>query len=818
MSVAQAQEFVTETAAAVACSHCGLPVPASRVVKGAGEQFCCAGCEAVYRIIHECRLDDFYRLRDEFGDDHKQAARVSGKSFDYLDDPEYLKRYAEPLTAGGLRVRFYLDGVHCIACSWLTEKVLMEREGARFARLDLGRSILEVVFNPAEVKLSRLALSLDRLGYTPHALWEGSGAAAQRKETRSLLARLGIAAASAMNIMLLAVSQYAGDVSGIESGISALFRWVSLGLALPAVLYSAWPYYRGAWSGLRRGMLHMDLPISLGILAAFSMSAAATVLNRGEVYFDSVSALIALLLAGRLLLQRAGRWAADAGENLLSLSPRTARRIEDDRERDVLLTEIHVGDRLRVLPGETIPVDGTLSSGEGWIAEAHLSGEPGAAHRSPRDSLFAGSVVEQSPIVMAATAVGETTRLARLAEIMRNASVRRAPIVSLLNRVAAWFVAAVLTLAAATAVIWLFVDPSRALWNAAAVLVVACPCALGLATPVALAVAMGRAARRGIFIKGQDGVERLASTEHVILDKTGTLTEGNLSIVERHFADRVADCERVEILRAVAALEKFSGHVIATAFRDVPGNGVILKECRVLPGAGVEGRVDGHHVCAGSESFIAERVTELPAELSARAADAERRGVTVVWVARDHEACALLTLGDSLRNDAALAVGDMRKLGLDLELLSGDHEQAVARVARELSIADFRGRVSPEQKLSRVEELAAQGKRTAMVGDGVNDAAALGRAHVGISAAGAADVARDAADVFISSTREPSAIAEAFALSRRAMRVVRVNLWIAVAYNLVGAALAVTGHVSPLVAAVLMPLSSLTVLLIAARA
>jgi Cu2+-exporting ATPase len=562
----------------------------------------------------------------------------------------------------------------------------------------------------------------------------------------------------------------------------------------------------------------MDLPISLGILAAFAMSAAATVLNRGEVYFDSVSALIALLLAGRLLLQRASRWAADASENLLSLSPRTARRIEGGGEREVLLTEIQIGDRLRVRPGETVPVDGWLASADGWIAEAHLSGEPGATYRARGDSLFAGSVVEQSPVEIAATAVGETTRLARLAEIMRNASVRRAPIVSLLDRVAAWFVAAVLTLAGATAAIWFFVDPSRALWNAAAVLVVACPCALGLATPVALAVAMGRAARRGVFIKGQDGVERLASSDHVILDKTGTLTEGSLSVIEQYFTDNATDSARVEILCAVAALEKQSGHVIATAFQDTFTEGVGLEDCRVLPGAGVEGRVNGQHLCAGSESFIAERVTELPATLCVHAVDAERRGLTVVWVARDHQAQAVFALGDSLRDDAAVAVHEMRRMGLELELLSGDHERAVARVAEELQITDFRGRVSPEQKLSRVEELTAQGKRTAMVGDGVNDAAALGRAYVGISAAGAADVARDAADVFISSVREPSAIAEAFALSRRAMRVVRINLWIAASYNLIGAALAVTGHVSPLVAAVLMPLSSLTVLLIAARA
>lgn len=800
------------------CAHCGLPVPASRVVAGADRLFCCAGCEAVWQIIHECSLDDFYRLKNEYGEDRKQPAKVSGKSFDYLDDPDYLKRFSEPRTGGGVRVRFYLDGVHCIACSWLVEKVLMEKEGARYARLDLGRSILEVVIHPAEVRLSKIAQSLDRLGYTPHALWEGSGAAAQRKETRRLLARLGIAAASSMNIMLLSVSQYAGDFTGIEEGYSALFRWVSLGLALPAVFYSAWPYYRGAWSGIRRGMLHMDLPISLGILASFTVSFAATLLNRGDVYYDSVTGLIALLLGGRLLLQRASRFAADASESLLSLSPRTARRLENGDAREILLAEVRVGDLFRVLPGETVPVDGELQSEHGWIKEAHLSGEPGSVHRQRGDILFAGSIVESSPLELKATAVGETTRLSRLAEIMRNASARRAPIESFLDRVAGWFVAAVLTLAAITAVSWFFIDPSRALWNTAALLVVVCPCALGLATPVALAVAMGRAARRGIFIKGQDGVERLASVSHVILDKTGTLTAGNLSIAESHYTSDLESTDRNDVLRSAAALEKFSGHVIATAFHGIATNDIVIEDCRVLPGSGVEGKAGGERFCVGSESYIAERVAGLPDELTRAARAAADRGLTLVWIAKRQRAVAVLALGDPLRSDALRAVVDLTAMGLSLELLSGDHSQAVRQIANELKIENYRGRVSPEQKLQRVEELTAKGIRAAMVGDGVNDAAALSRAHVGISAAGAAEVARDAADVFLSVSREPAAISDAFRLSRRAMRVVRLNLFIAVVYNVIGAALAVTGNVSPLVAAILMPISSLTVLLIASRA
>jgi P-type Cu2+ transporter len=809
----------TPRTAPVACSHCGLPVPSVLLVAGRAEQFCCSGCEAVWHVLRECRLDDYYRLRDAYGDTKAaEPACISGKSFSYLDDPDYLRRYGEPRTAGGYRMRFYLDGVHCIACSWLVEKVLLEREGARFAQLDLGRSILDVVFNPADVKLSALARALDRIGYTPHPLADRNTSQEQRRETRQLLARMGIAAAAAGNIMLLAVSQYAGDASGIDANLSSLFRWVSLGLTLPAVTYSAYPYYRGAWHGLRRGMLHMDLPISLGILTSFAISLVATLQGRGEVYFDSVCGLIFLLLAGRLILQRAARWATDASENLLALAPKSVRRIEDGNERDVLLTDVHRDDVLRVLPGETLPVDGTLDSDEAWLQEAHLTGEPGDVHHVRGESVYAGSAVSRAPVIITATAVGETTRLARLAEMMRESAARRAPIVSLMDRIAGWFVGGVLTLAATTIAIWLFRDPSRAWWNAAALMVVACPCAIGLATPVAFGVAMGRAARRGIYIRRQDAIERLASVTHVILDKTGTLTEGTLHIVEAHWRADLAVQERNDIFTMAAALEKQSGHVAAVAFRDTDALVIAIDNFRVTPGAGVEGTVSGCELHVGSEDFLRSRGIEMDAVLLNQARAAAMSGRTLVCIACAGQAVAVLILDDLLRADAPQTISDLRSLGLSVEILSGDHAQATARVAQELRIETFHGGVSPECKLEHVENLAAKNVRTAMIGDGVNDAAALSRATVGLSAAGAAEVARDAADVFISTARGAHAIAEIFHFARRALRVVRINLVIAVAYNLIGAGLAMTGHVTPLVAAILMPISSLTVLLIATRA
>ena len=416
-----------------------------------------------------------------------------------------------------------------------------------------------------------------------------------------------------------------------------------------------------------------------------------------------------------------------------------------------------------------------------------------------------------------ATAVGETTRLWGLAQMMRLAASRRAPITALLDRIAGYFVAGVLSLSIITAVLWYFIDPSVALWHAAALMVVTCPCGIALATPIALAMAMGRAARRGLFIRGQDGVERLANVDHIIFDKTGTLTEGNLGIVQATFVEGVSESDSTDILRSVAALERFSGHAIASAFTHFETTAVAIGDCRVKAGSGIEGVVDGTRYAVGSASFISDFVTDMPPPLQKAAQSALQRGLTVVYVSREHTLVSVLGLGDAIRPTARDTVARLHQRAFEIELLSGDHEQAVARVANELAIPQYRGHVTPEAKLARVAELEASGKRVAMIGDGVNDAAALSSATVGISVAGAAEVARDAADVFIAQSRGPEAIAELFQYSRRALRRIRLNLIVSVSYNVVGAVLAMTGHVSPLIAAILMPASSLTAIFIATR-
>lgn len=801
----EGQHRKAEEKRAQKCAHCSLPVPRSRQVES-GEAFCCAGCEAVYAILHETNLESYYALRENLSPGKRSPARISGKTFHYFDDAEFLKRYAEPRAEGRIAIRFYLEGVHCAACSWLVEKVLLEREGAAYAQLDLGRNIVEIVFDPRTVRLSQLAQALDKFGYTPHPLLEDSIAQVRKKEARSLLLRMGVAGAVAANIMLLAAALYAGEFSGIEADIANLFRWLSFGLALPAVLYSALPFYKGAISGLRAGMLHMDLPISLGIIAAMLVSILATVQERGEVYFDSLAVLIFLLLVGRMLLTRATARSADAAETLMVQAPQTVRRETDGRIEDIALAAADAGDTLLFLPGDVIAVDGVALQ-DGWVTEAHLTGESNAVFKLVGTTVFAGSQVVSVPLRIQATAVGAFTRLSQLSEMIRNAAGQRAQIVKLHDRIAGYFVAAVLTLAAITALIWWQIDPSKALWNVAALLVITCPCALGLATPVALSVAMGRAAKRGIFIKSAEALERTATVTHAVLDKTGTLTSGKMELVSSHFAPHLDNQQRLDLMQKVSALEAFAVHPIGAALRLRDATPSVVTDVSVHQ-QGIAGTVDGHKLVIGSRKFMRE--------LECLDGDWTARVDGNVFVSRDGKVCAVLYVADPISPDAMAAVDALRRQDITIELLSGDRTVEVMRVSQALQVSQARGDVSPEDKLARVVELESNGKRTAMFGDGVNDAAALSRATIGVSAAEAADVTRSAADVFVS-RRGPAAFAEMVSLSRNTMRTIRRNVIIAVGYNALGAGLAMAGMVSPLFAALLMPVSSITVLTLAVR-
>ncbi len=788
-------------AAAVTCTHCGLPVPAGLVRAGAEAQFCCDGCRTAYDVIHDSGLAAYYQLAER----RQAAVTASGESFEAFDHPAFHELYVRTLPDGLAETRLLLEGIHCSSCVWLVERVPLVVPGLARAELEVTRGLVRVVWDPATTRLSAIARFLDTIGYRPHPFRGGRADAIRHAEDRAMLARIGVAGAIAGNVMMVAAAIYSGWFGHMEHADERYFRWVSLALTTPAMLFPGRVFFRGAWAALRTRTLHMDVPIALALAIGFLRGAINTITDHGPIYFDGVATLIFLLLVGRFLQQRAQRTAADSTEFLHALSPSSARVVEDGAERVVPTQALLPGMVLAVRPGDTIAADGIVVSGHSEIDLSLLTGESRPVAAGAGEPVWAGTLNRSAPLTVRVTQTGESSRLGLILAEVEMGSRRRAPVVATADRLAGGFVAVVLVLAAVTYAYWSRHDPGRALDHAIALLIVTCPCALALATPLAVSVAIGRAARDGILIKGGDALETLARPASLVLDKTGTVTEGRTSL-ERWDGP---DAARAWVL----ALERHATHPVAEGFRDAWPEVVApeASDVSATAGGGIAGIVEGRRVVVGSPAFVSAALARSPADASADARDATP--LTPVWVAVDGVRVARAGFGDPLRADAPAARAALRARGWKLALLSGDHADVVRDVGTRLGFApgDVEGGATPERKLAVIEAAAGRGP-VVMVGDGVNDAAAIARATVGIGVRGGAEACLAAADVFLA---RPGLgpLTRLVEGSERTLGVIRRNIVFSLLYNVAGAALAMSGRIDPLLAAILMPASSLTVVL-----
>ncbi|MBK7582236.1 MAG: heavy metal translocating P-type ATPase [Myxococcales bacterium] len=802
MTQATLAPFEGTTTADVVCDHCGLPVPRSGVREHEPEQFCCDGCRTVFAVIRDAGLGRYYRERADAGALGRRASG-SDKTYAELDDPLFVATYCRELGPDLLELELYLENLHCPACVWLVERLGRVVPGIVSASVDLGRSTVRVLFPPSLLRPSEVARGLAGLGYLPHPRQSADAAELRRNEDRALLSRMAVAGAVFANVMLFGLALYAGAFQGMDADYRTFFRAASLIVVTPAVLWSARVFHRGAWASIRARTPHMDLPVSIGILAGFSWGALNVIRGRGEIYFDSVSAVIFLLLVGRWLQRRRQHAATDAAELLFSLAPSSARLLVDGEPREVPTNAVPTGGLLQIRAGETFPADGVVTLGESTVDASLLSGETRPEEIAIGSRVHAGTVNVSAEVIVRAEETGQATRIGRLLQTVRDAAARRAPTALAADRAAGRFVVVALGLALLTLVGWWQIDKTRALENAIALLVVTCPCALGLATPLAVTAAIGKAAGSGVLIKGGDALERLDTPALVVFDKTGTLTEGRLELAAFH-GDKALEAR-------VAAVEARSAHPIARAFTRALGEGdaTVTEYCQV-PGGGVSATVDGRRLHIGSVAFVRARA-EVPTELNDRASRAGRCGETPVLIAESGTACALACFRDPIRRDARESLGALLAMGHRLAILSGDQPEVVESVARQLDLplAFALGGASPEDKLAVIEREAERGA-VVMVGDGVNDAAALARAHVGIAVHGGAEASLAAADAF---TTEPGVlpVLRLFTGARRTFRVIRRNILLSLGYNAICATLAVFGAIAPWIAAILMPLSSLTV-------
>ncbi|MFO1062347.1 MAG: heavy metal translocating P-type ATPase [Pirellulales bacterium] len=790
------------------CLHCAQPMPASEVT----ESFCCNGCRAAYSLIHGEGLDQYYDLRRRMGGVDQRAVEggLLDESFIDLDAPRFWQSHVVPLPGGLVQAVVRLQGIHCAACVWLLERLPQIQPGVLEARVSLPRSTIELTWNPTITRLSEIAKQIARLGYRVHPMSSSSQERAKLAEQRRQLVQIGIAGACAGNVMLLALAIYAGEWTGIAAEHLQLLRVASAAVGMVSLLGPGGTFFRGAWAALRMRAAHMDIPIALGLGVGAVSGVWNTLVGHGELYYDSLAMLVFFLLIGRTLQARQQQAACEAVDLLQQLTPGTALRVRDGAVDTVAIEDIVAGDTVEVREGRTIPVDGTVVSGSSEIDTSLLTGESIPTPVKEGDHVTAGTLNRTRTIRVRADEVGAMTRIGQLVESIQRASLTKAPVVQWADRISGIFVVVVLILAVVVAVGWLIVDPSVWTDRVVALLIVACPCALGLATPLAIAVGLGKAARRGVLIKGGDTLQRLAQPGILVLDKTGTITEGKMKIVQGHGSR--------DALEAAAALEQQSQHPVAEAVmnlwrdRTCGERPPIASDQESRLGSGIVGVVRGRKFFVGNRSLMRQEQINVDHDTEARIDAILADGLSPLLVAADGVIIACAAMGDALRAEAVEVVSHLKARGWKIQLLSGDHPRIVEQAGKALGLQsdEIFGGVSPEGKLERIHVLKRQGLPVLMVGDGVNDAAALAASDIGIAVRGGAEASLQAADVYLAGG-SLLGIEEIMNTAERTMSVIRRNSRTSLAYNITAISLAGLGWLHPLAAALLMPASSLTV-------
>lgn len=727
------------------------------------------------------------------------SAAIATEPWTDLDQADIQRAFVREDSDGLATAELVIDGIHCAGCVRRIEAALPDFGGRILVNAATGRAQLTW---PAKEPLSPLLAAIETLGFSPRPFYRLADETQARNAQRQALGRLLVAGLGMMQVMMYAVALYAGAFQGISAGIEQLLRTVSMLVATPVVLYAGAPFFTAASQQLRARSPGMDVPVALAIAAAYGFSVVNTFRGSGEVYFDSATMFVFFLTVGRALEQRSRNRLAELSASALDLVPRMALRIDDGKATTVALERLRVGDRVLVKPGTVFPGDGQIAEGQTRVDESLVTGESDGQFRGAGDRVLAGTTNVQDAVEIELHALGSDTQVAQIGKLLAAAQLSKPRFVTLANRIASWFVVGVITISAAVAVVWSYLDPARVFEIVLATLVVTCPCALALATPVSFSAALGLLARRGVLFRNPDALLALNDVDTVVFDKTGTLTTRGAQI---------SGCvpapgrDRSEMLAIAAAMEARSEHPLAEAFRDHPSDPRVTQ-VRVVESQGLEARLDGKRVRLGRASFAASLAGHSPGAALGRN----------VFLGDGKELWARFELAETLRPETEDTLAELRERGVEIAIASGDDPANVERLAQSLTVSEWRGGMTPATKLALIEDYRRHGRSVAVVGDGVNDAPVLGAADVSIAVAEATDLTRNVADAaLLGDSLRPVLLCLELAAATR--RVVAQNLAWAVGYNLVALPLAATGVLAPWAAAIGMSASSLLVTLNALR-
>ncbi len=791
--------------ARVPCTHCHLEFDESVMIteeeEGRTLYFCCKGCQGVYHLLKSEGLDTFYEKLGNTTLDPADKARQKKEDLERFDLEGFHRKYVRTTPEGFNEIHLIIEGIHCSACVWLNEKVLHQTPGIIEATINYSNNKAKVVWDPEQLKLSRIIETIRNIGYNAYPYDPALQEERARKTRNDYYSRILVGVFATMNIMWIAIAQYAGYFTGMEQGQKNILNIAEFLLATPTLFYSGWIFFRGAWFGLKNRFINMDVLVATGALLAWLYSVYAMVTRTGEVYFDSVTMIITFVLVGKYLEVLSKRQAVDTLDKIIGSMPTEATVVKNGEKALVAIENVEPGDLIELKPGEKVAIDGILRQGSALFDESPLTGESEPVLKKPGDEILSGTVCLDSVVRYEAGKRAEESLLHQITELLSDSVTKKPKIEQLANVVSGYFSVTILSIALLTFAGWLWLDGSfeRALIVSISVIVIACPCALGLATPMATLVGISRAAQKGILFKEAALLETMAKADLLALDKTGTVTEGRPSVVAFHTHEGFDPA-------LLLALTEGSNHPvsrgIARYLREhyegiVPAK---LDEFRERQAQGVTALHDGRKLAGGNRALM--EALEIPCGFES--------DETLFLFAVDGRIVAEIELRDRLREGAADAIAAIKALGVRVVMLTGDHEAAARRIAAEAGIDEVHARLLPQEKAALVDRFHGEGHIVVMAGDGINDAVALARSDIAVAMGSGADIAIEVSDVVLLEDR-PRHLADAFAISRRTFRTVKQNLGFSVLYNTVAVPLAVLGYVNPLVAALSMSLSSLFV-------
>jgi len=786
----------------VACSHCHLEFDRDvMIIEGSDDRelyFCCKGCQGVYHLLNEEGLGNFY---EKLGDTQLQPASQLSDDLEKFDLDGFRDRYIKSHDDGLLEVNLIIEGIHCSACVWLNEKVLHKTDGIIEASINYTNNKAKVVWDPEDIKLSKIVETIQSIGYNAYPYDPKLQEERAVKRRKDYYSRILVGIFGTMNIMWIAIAQYAGYFSGIQQSFKDILNVAEFLLATPVLFYSGWIFFRGAYYGYKNRVVNMDTLVASGALSAYIYSIYAMVTQSGETYFESVVMIVTFVLVGKYLEVLSKKQAVDTLDSLMGSTPTEVTIVADGAKSLVSVESVVVGDIIELRAGEKVVIDGRLIESQGSFDESSLTGESEPIYKRDGDDILSGSIVLDSVVRYRATKDASSSLLSSIVTLLEESITKKPKIEQLANTVSGYFSVTILIIALLSFVGWYLYGDSfeHALIVSISIIVIACPCALGLATPMATLVGVGIAAKRGILFKEATFLETMAKSDLLALDKTGTITEGKPSVVK---VEQLAEYDYAILYSLVSS----SNHPISRGIaryllqEDPSLKSLELKDIKSIEAKGISATYDSYHIVGGNIQYMSDSGISIKSESEH----------SIFCFAIDGELVAIYELTDTIREDAIESIAKIKEMGIRVVMLTGDHDKSAKRVADMVGIDEIHSRLLPQDKASKIDEFHNEGHIVVMVGDGINDTIALANSDIAIAMGSGADVAISVSDVVLLDEKIKD-IYESYKISKRTFGSVKENLSFSVLYNFIAVPLAVAGFVNPLVAALSMSMSSLIV-------